>query len=87
VNKPQASEKDQDVCEEKKSEPPAQPPSDPMASGEMPEQTEKEVHVEYNRLPSTPPPGQVIHPRQKIPPVPEGEDVADASPSPPVELD
>jgi hypothetical protein len=70
-----------------KSEPVVRPISESLSTDEMPKQSEKEVHVNYEPSPSHPPPGQKIHPRQKMPPVPEGESVEDDAPSPPVDLD
>jgi hypothetical protein len=58
-----------------------------LSTGELPEQTGKEVQAEYNRSPSAPPPEHKIYPRQKIPSVPEGDAVPDRNPSPPVDLD
>jgi hypothetical protein len=54
---------------------------------ELPEQAEKEVQVPYWKTPPPPPSGQKIHPRSYIPPVPEGEEVPDETPSGPVKLD
>jgi hypothetical protein len=75
------------VSNKDKSEPVARPISESLSTDEMPKQSEKEVHVNYEPSPSHPPPGQKIHPRQKMPPVPEGESVGDDAPSPPVDLD
>ena len=71
----------------KKSKPVTPPPAESMSTGEMPKQSRKKIHVDYRPSPSPPPPHQKIHPRQKIPLVPEGEEVPDNTPSPPVELD
>ena len=73
------------MAEKGKSAPPTTPESLPTA--ELPEQSEKEVHVPYWDTPVPPPPGSKIHQRQPIPPVPAGEEVPDDEPSPPVELD
>lgn len=62
------------------------PPESPE-TGELPPQSEKEVRVPYWDTPPPPPPGHDIRPRQIIPPVPEGEENPDDTPSPPVELD
>jgi hypothetical protein len=56
-------------------------------TSELPEQAGKEVTANYRSTPPPPRHDQKIHPRQPIPPVPEGEEVADADPSPPVELE
>ena len=58
-----------------------------MSTGELPEQSEKEVHVPYWKSPPPPYPGQEIHERPYIPLVPEGEEVTDDTPTPQVELD
>jgi hypothetical protein len=75
------------MSKNKKSEPVTQPSSESLTTGEMPRQLGKEVHVRYQPTPSPPPPDKKIHPRQKIPPVPEGEKVPDKTPSPPVDID
>jgi hypothetical protein len=62
-------------------------PPESLPTGELPEQTEKEVRVRYWKTPAPLPPEHEIHKRQHIPPVPEGEEVPDDTPSPPVELD
>lgn len=69
-----------------KSEQVTGPVSEP-SPGELPKQRAKEIHVHYNPSPPPRPPKQKIHPRQKIPPVPEGEKVPDTTPWPPVDLD
>ncbi len=76
-------EKGEDMNENKKSKP-VTPES--LSTGEIPKQSRKAIHARYRRSPS-PRPDKKIHPRQKIPPVPEGEEVPDNTPSPPVELD
>lgn len=54
---------------------------------ETSEQAAQEIHVNYDETP-TPHWDRQIHPRQKIPPVPEGkEEIPDKTPSPPVDLD
>ena len=58
-----------------------------MSTGELPEQSEKETDVPHWKSPPPPPPGHKIHERQYIPPVSEGEEVTDDTPSPPVEID
>lgn len=75
------------MSESKNCEPLTQSPPEPLSSGEMPEQSGKEVIVHYRPEPAKPKSVREIHPRQKIPPVPEGEEVPDDTPSPPVELD
>jgi hypothetical protein len=44
------------------------------------------VTVDYLAAPPAGKPGKSIHPRRKTPPVPEGNDVPDDAPSPPVDL-
>ncbi|HEX8070471.1 MAG TPA: hypothetical protein VF546_11000 [Pyrinomonadaceae bacterium] len=73
------------MSEKEKAEPTT--PSELLPTDELPQQTGKEVHVPYWETPAPPPPGQEIHPRQHIPPVPAGEEVPDDAPSPPVELE
>ena len=75
-----------DMCEKKKSEPETLP-AKPSATDEIPEQTAQEIHINYEDSPISQR-NRKIHPRQIIPPVPEGEEeVSDDTPSPPVELD
>jgi hypothetical protein len=62
-------------------------PSAPLSTGDLPIQSPKKIQIRYRPSPSPRPPDKKIHPRQKIPPVPEGEEVPDENPSPPVELD
>ena len=72
----------------KKHHPPRPPlPDDSLSTGKLPEQTVEEVHVIYEPSPPPAPRNQRIHPRQVIPPVPEGEPRPDETPSPPVELE
>jgi hypothetical protein len=73
------------VCDKEKPEPSTT--SESMQTDELPVQSEKEVRVRYWESPAPLPPGHEIHPRQYIPPVPEGEEVPDDTPSPPVEID
>lgn len=75
------------MSKNKKSKPLTPSPSESLSTGEMPAQTGNEVQIKYRPSPSPPPPDQKIHPRQKIPAVPEGEEVPDNTPSPPIELD
>jgi hypothetical protein len=75
------SEKKED-CEPSKPE-----SSEPMSTDEMPAQSGGEVHIDYRQAPARPPAGHKIHPRKKIPAVPEGEERPDKTPSPPVKLD
>jgi hypothetical protein len=79
--------KTEDMSKNKKAEPETPPPSESSATGEVSEQSAKEIQVHYRPAPSPPPPDQKIHPRQIIPPVPEGEEVPDDTPSPPVEIE
>ena len=55
------------------------------SSGSMPPQRSKEIQVPYEDSPPSPPPGQKIHPRKPIPPLPKGRDIPDEDTSPPVE--
>jgi hypothetical protein len=79
-------EKGESMSENKKSKPVTPPPSESLSTGEIPKQSRKAIHVRYRRSPSSRP-DKKIHPRQKMPPVPEGEEMPDHTPSPPVELD
>jgi hypothetical protein len=58
-----------------------------ISTGELPEQSEKEVHVPYWKSPPPLPVGQEMYELPYIPLVPEGEEVTDETPSPPIELD
>ncbi len=79
-------EKKEDTCENKKIEPET-PPAKSSATDEIPEQAAQEIHINYEDSP-IPQRNRKIHPRQIIPPVPEGEEEeSDNTPSPPVELD
>lgn len=71
----------------KKRKPGTARPSESLSTGEMPEQSAKDVHVEYRRVPSPLPPGQKIHDRKELPTVPEGKQRGDDTPTPPVELE
>ena len=62
-------------------------PSKSPLTGELPKQSEREVRVPYRKWPPPLPPDQEIQPRQRIPEPPQGEEVSDDTPSPPVELD
>jgi hypothetical protein len=70
-----------------KEKPESLTPPESLPADELPEQTRKEVRARYWKSPVPLPPEQEIHQRQHIPPVPEGEEVPDDTPSPPVELD
>ncbi|MDQ5844156.1 MAG: hypothetical protein M3539_02545 [Acidobacteriota bacterium] len=73
------------MCDKEKAEPSA--PPEPLTTDELPEQSGKEAQVRYRDAPAPPPPGQKIHERPHIPPIPEGEEVPDKTPSPPVKID
>jgi hypothetical protein len=79
--------KRKEMGEKDKCEPVTEPASEPVSTGELPRQKGKKVQVDYSPSPPPPPKDQKIHPRQKIPPVPEGEKVPDKTPSSPVDLD
>jgi len=70
-----------------KSQPLLPRPSKSLDTGKMPEQTGQEAQIKYKPSPAAPSFNREIHPRQPVPPVPEGESVPDKCPSPPVELD
>ena len=72
------------MCENQDSDPLA--PPDSLSTDELPKQTGKETHVRYRDSPVRSP-ERHIHERTKIPPVPEGEQVPDDTPSPPVKMD
>jgi len=58
-----------------------------LPASDLPEQDSEEVNIRY--LPEAPK-GDVnrtIHPRRPYPTVPEGEDVPDRNPSPPVNIE
>jgi hypothetical protein len=75
------------MSKKKQTKPLPAPPQGSMCSGDIPEQAGKETYVDYQPVPSPPPSGKRIHPRRKTPPVPEGEEVPDRTPSPPIELE
>jgi hypothetical protein len=75
------------MSEDKESEPQTQSSSKSLSTDELPEQTGQEVQVHYQPTPPRSRADHEIHPRVPIPPVPEGEEVPDDSPSPPVDLD
>ncbi len=58
-----------------------------LPAEDMPEQKSEEVQINY--LPRAPKgeAGRTIHPRLPVPVVPEGEDVPDPAPSPPVKIE
>ena len=58
---------------------------DSMSSGELPQQKSKEKKISLHSLPPLPLPDKKIHPRQVIPPVSEGKETPDHTPSPPVD--
>jgi hypothetical protein len=74
------------MCEQNKEKPENHKASSAMDTGDLPKQTEKEAQAEFHSQPSAKPSNE-IHPRQFIPPVPNGADIPDDTPSPPVELD
>ena len=58
-----------------------------LPASDLPEQDSKEVYISY--LPE-PPQGDVnrtIHPRRPYPTIPEGDDIPDRNPSPPVKIE
>ena len=65
----------------------APPDGEVSQTGELPEQTGKEVTVKYRPSPPSQPFDRKIHPRQPAPKVPGGEEVSDEDPSPPVDLE
>ena len=73
--------------EQKKNIQDPQAESNELSSGDIPEQTGKEVNIPYSSTPHATPKDKKIHPRNKMPPLPKGEDVPDDQPSPPLELD
>jgi hypothetical protein len=75
------------MCEHKKSEPATPQTSESSTSDKEPDQSAREVKVNYRNSPPARPPGKEIHPRQIIPAVPEGKEVPDDTPSPPVEIE
>jgi hypothetical protein len=72
------------VCENRENKP---HPPDSLVTDELPEQTSKKAQVRLRKSPVPRPPDHQIHERAQIPPVPEGENVPDETPSPPVDLD
>jgi len=62
-------------------------PPDSMSSGEIPKQSAKKKKISFHSLPPLPLPERKIHPRQVIPPVKEGKEIPDDTPTPPVDPD
>lgn len=75
------------MCKSEKSDPETQLPPESLPGDEELEKLAKQIHVHYQESPAKPPPEKNIHQRRTIPPVPEGEEVQDESPSPPVDLE
>jgi hypothetical protein len=73
------------MCDDKKPESIPESPES-MITGNLPEQIGEETQGELVAKPDAQA-GSKIHPRQIIPPLPEGEHVPDDTPSPPVDLD
>jgi hypothetical protein len=59
----------------------------PLDTGALPQQEGKEVQIRSHPLPNKNMQEKKIHPRQPTPPIPEGEEVSDDDPTPPVNLD
>ena len=59
---------------------------DSISSSDIPTQEATETHVYYQPAPASAPIHK-IHPRQPIPPMKEGEEIPDDTPSPPTEID
>ena len=55
-----------------------------LPADDSPARSTEEVSVNYEREPPHGDAGRLIHERMPVPSVPEGEDVPDHSPSPPV---
>lgn len=65
---------------------PNHPEPDSITSSDIPEQEATETQVNYQPSPATSSIHK-IHPRQPLPPIPEGDEVSDDCPSPPTEID
>lgn len=63
------------------------PAAEELETGDMPSQQGAEVQATYQPLPATVRPAPDVPLQKVLPPVPEGDAVADETPSPPVELD
>ena len=59
---------------------------DSISSSDIPAQEATETHVYYQPAPASVPIHK-IQPRQPIPPIPEGEEVSDDTPTPPAKID
>lgn len=57
-----------------------------LPAGHSPARTTEEVSISYEREPPRGEAGRLIHERMPAPTVPEGEDVPDRTPSPPVRI-
>lgn len=58
----------------------------PAADNTPPARPTEEVSINYEREPPRGEAGRLIHERLPVPSVPEGEDVPDRTPSPPVQI-
>lgn len=57
-----------------------------LPASDSPARPTEEVSVNYEREPPRGEAGRLIHERRPVPGVPEGEDVPDRTPSPPVQI-
>ncbi len=58
-----------------------------LPAADLPSQRPREVKIDYHPQAPEGEAGKQIHPRRAVPPVPEGPDVPDPDPSPPVDPD
>lgn len=70
----------------KKREPEEESQPDSAGVADLPTQTAEEANVQYSPEPPAGDEGRKIHPRRKLPSVPEGADEPDLDPSPPADI-
>jgi len=58
-----------------------------LPTSDLPERNTKEVHIRYSPDAPKGDVNRTIHPRRPYPTPPEGEDVPDRNPSPPVNIE
>jgi hypothetical protein len=58
-----------------------------LPADELPSQAGEPVTVRYTPRPPRGSPDKAIHRRRKVPPVPKGAEIPDASPSPPTRIE
>lgn len=67
-------------------EPDAEPAGGRLPADDLPASQTDEVAIDYEREPPRGDPARRIHERMPTPPLAEGEDVPDRTPSPPLDI-